>query len=178
MRNVAFAADWNDDSSKNAIRLHGAIPAGLGAPLQIEKTLRLVDANNLQIEYRLTPASQSQGSPPAPNLISEFFSPAFAGGAAGTQFCWDALSAGQDAVPKVHCEPFTPNAQTLQVPQTATNFEIRSLNRATLSLSWHDGSFTIDQKGSFARLLWELPAVSSQSGSQTYKLNLALGESR
>ncbi len=178
MRNIVFTADWDADSTKNAIHLHGFTPESFSAQLVIEKILRLLDANNLQIEYRLTPAPQIQDSPPAPNLISEFSFPAFAGGASGTQFCWDNVSTSQSATAQMHCEPFTPNARSIQVPQTATTIEIRSLNRATLSLSWHDGSFTIDQKGSFARLLWELPAVKTQSESQTYRLTLALGESR
>ena len=177
MRNAVFTADWDIDSSKNAIHLRGSTPESLSPQLQIEKTLRLVDANNLQIEYRVTPASQTQNSPPAPNLISGFSFPAFSGGATGTQFCWDTVSAGQGAAAQIHCEPFSPNAQSLQVPQSATKIELRSPNRATLSLSWHDGSFTIDQKGSFARLLWELPAVKTQSDSQTYKLILTLAES-
>ncbi len=178
MQNVVFTADWDTQPAGDAIHLHGATPASSPLQLQIEKTLRLMDSRNLQIQYQLSPAPQSESSKPAANLVSEFYFPAFTGGAAETQFCWDTSTAREPAVPQMHCESFTPDKLTLQIPQSVAKLEIRSLNRATISLAWSAGRIAIEQHNSAARVLWDLPRVTPENKSEIYMLNIALGESR
>jgi len=178
--NRNYKAEWvTDPNAKEkgaALRLtYGAAdvyPAGAS----LEKTVRLVDKDSAEVDYRVRLLPR-QGTPPANEHDQSFIAanslPVLLRGDRSTRFCWakspepNASAGGDTPAPELQCELFTPG-RTLQVPEYVRRLEIRTPGRFGLAIEWNSGRMNIEMKHFSAFLKLQFPVLEPGGEAGNY----------
>jgi hypothetical protein len=164
-----YSAEWLNAGGEPAVRMryHGAGAAADG--VTIEKTVRLVGENTVEVGYRFAvdaPVQRGRTAPAGKALIVTSSVPAATRNQRVTQFCWeppppqqDPTQAKQGKSAPEQCAPFTPSGAAMGFPAGVRRIEVHTEGEPGLALAWSQGTLIIVPKNYSAELRLRLPAA-------------------
>jgi hypothetical protein len=189
--NREYLAEWVEEKQGTALRLTYDDPEIAPMGTRIEKTVRLVAADAVEISYRISrvataPAGPRDGSPSGQPFLSMLSVPLAGAGDVPVRFCWEppessGIAAAPTALAKPavdpHCEDVTTLREPILIPENVSHLEIETAGRSTLAVEWTSGRTKIVPKNFSARVEFgfPLPARGAAPGEFTLRYTIASG---
>jgi hypothetical protein len=190
--NREYQAEWVEEKQGTALRLTYDHPEIAPMGTRIEKTVRLVAADAVEISYRISrattgPAEPEDSSPSEQPLLSMLSVPLARAGDAPARFCWEpppassgpAVATGALAkpAPDPHCEDITPSRDPILIPEDISRFEIQTAGHSTLAVEWTSSRARIVPKNFSAQVefAFPLPARGAAPGEFTLRYTIPSG---
>ena len=189
--NREYLAEWVEEKQGTALRLTYDDPeiAPMGA--RIEKTVRLVAPDAVEISYRISrvataPAGLRGNSPSGQAFLSMLSVPLAGAGDGPARFCWkppesSGLAKASPVLAKAaadpHCEDITPSREPILIPEGISRLEIQTAGHSTLAVGWASGRARIVPKKFSVQVefAFPLPARGAAPGEFTLRYTIASG---